>query len=801
MDFAYKTYFAAAPSTGYETLLYDCMIGDATLFQRADNIEAGWRAVQPILDVWAEHAAQGFPQLCRGQRRSGGGRRAAGARRPRLAPARMSSPPEVPMAEKRKISLVLADVDGTLVNEEKVLTKRAQAAVQSLHRAGIRFAITSGRPPKGMAMLFDALQLETPIAGFNGGLFVKPRPLDPRAEDGARRRRRRQPIELIRDHGLDVWVYRGNDWLITKADAPHVAREAWTVKFEPKVVKDVARQARPGRQDRRRQRRSGQGAALRGRCQDGLRPARHGQPLAALLPRHHQQGRQQGRRAWNTCRSISACRPAEIATIGDQPTDVPMFKRSGIEHRHGQCPRRGQGSGQRHHRFLQRRRFRQGDGALHPGFVGVVSTGADTDRDALKRAAAEAAVELVQDGMVVGLGTGSTAAFAVEALARRHRQGLRFVGIPTSERTAAQAKAAGIPLSSFAEHRQIDLTIDGADEVERGTLNLIKGLGGALLREKIVASASRQLAIIVDGAKLVDRLGTQRPGAGRGRVPSVWKSTEARARGVRRGRPAAAVADGRACSSPTAATASSTAASPARSPIRRGSRSASAASSAWSRAASSSAVPIRSSSPTPAASIASTARAPIAARRRSWCSWGLGRRQDHRLPRNSRRVSVGPSRKATPFIPRPMSPRCMPAFPLTDADRQPWLERVAAWIDGQRTSRKARHHHLLRPEAVLSPDRRRRPAGSPAGLSARQPGDHRPAIWRGAAATSCRRACCRARSMRWRTAPEEARWTISACRPVDRRGDHPAARRRERYRPGSIMVAGVRARNRVSNPR
>jgi ribose 5-phosphate isomerase A len=133
------------------------------------------------------------------------------------------------------------------------------------------------------------------------------------------------------------------------------------------------------------------------------------------------------------------------------------------------------------------------------------------ERDALKRAAAEAAVQLVEDGMVVGLGTGSTAAFAVEALSRRHRQGLRFVGIPTSERTAAQATAAGIPLTSFAEHRQIDLTIDGADEVERGTLNLIKGLGGALLHEKIVAAASRRLAIVVDGAKLVDRLGTRAP--------------------------------------------------------------------------------------------------------------------------------------------------------------------------------------------------------------------------------------------------------------------------------------------------
>lgn len=136
---------------------------------------------------------------------------------------------------------------------------------------------------------------------------------------------------------------------------------------------------------------------------------------------------------------------------------------------------------------------------------------ADADRDALKRAAAQAAVELVKDGMVVGLGTGSTAAFAVEALARRRGQGLRFVGIPTSQRMAAQAAAAGIPLTSFAKHRQIDITIDGADEVERGTLNLIKGLGGALLREKIVAAASRCLAIIVNGAKLVDQLGTRAP--------------------------------------------------------------------------------------------------------------------------------------------------------------------------------------------------------------------------------------------------------------------------------------------------
>jgi HAD superfamily hydrolase (TIGR01484 family) len=114
------------------------------------------------------------------------------------------------MPKTPKISLVLADVDGTLVTENKVLTKRAQAAVQRLHGAGIRFAITSGRPPKGMAMLFDELQLETPIAGFNGGLFVKPdlSIIEQKTlpEDVATK-----AIDLIHAHGMDAWVYRGLD--------------------------------------------------------------------------------------------------------------------------------------------------------------------------------------------------------------------------------------------------------------------------------------------------------------------------------------------------------------------------------------------------------------------------------------------------------------------------------------------------------------------------------------------------------------------------------------------------------------
>ena len=132
--------------------------------------------------------------------------------------------------------------------------------------------------------------------------------------------------------------------------------------------------------------------------------------------------------------------------------------------------------------------------------------------DGWKRAAAEAAVALVEDGMVVGLGTGSTAAFAVAALGERvAREGLRVVGIPTSERTAAQARGLGIPLTSFAEHQRLDLTIDGADEIEPRRLDLIKGLGGALLREKIVASAGDRLVIIADEGKLVGRLGERTP--------------------------------------------------------------------------------------------------------------------------------------------------------------------------------------------------------------------------------------------------------------------------------------------------
>ncbi|MDP2358605.1 MAG: ribose-5-phosphate isomerase RpiA [Beijerinckiaceae bacterium] len=126
--------------------------------------------------------------------------------------------------------------------------------------------------------------------------------------------------------------------------------------------------------------------------------------------------------------------------------------------------------------------------------------------DDLKREAAAMAVKYVQPGMRLGLGTGSTAKHFVDLLAERVRGGLNVVGVPTSEATRAQAESLGVPLTTLDETPELDLTIDGADEFDPG-LRLIKGGGGALLREKIVARASARMIVITDGSKRVERLG------------------------------------------------------------------------------------------------------------------------------------------------------------------------------------------------------------------------------------------------------------------------------------------------------
>jgi ribose 5-phosphate isomerase A len=134
------------------------------------------------------------------------------------------------------------------------------------------------------------------------------------------------------------------------------------------------------------------------------------------------------------------------------------------------------------------------------------------DAEALKRAAAERAAEWIRDGMTLGLGTGSTVRHLLDVIAEHRAAGEwgGVVGVPTSEDTAARCRALGIPLATLAERRRMDLTIDGADEVDPA-LRLIKGLGGALLREKIVAAVSDTLVIVADHSKRVERLGTRSP--------------------------------------------------------------------------------------------------------------------------------------------------------------------------------------------------------------------------------------------------------------------------------------------------
>ena len=123
-----------------------------------------------------------------------------------------------------------------------------------------------------------------------------------------------------------------------------------------------------------------------------------------------------------------------------------------------------------------------------------------------KQTAARAAVALVEPGTVVGLGSGSTAAYAVQFLAERVREGLKIVGIPTSQKTKQLAEELGIRLVTLGEHSQIDIDIDGADEIDP-YLNVIKGGGGALLREKVIASISQRFVVIADSSKQVTRLG------------------------------------------------------------------------------------------------------------------------------------------------------------------------------------------------------------------------------------------------------------------------------------------------------
>jgi Cof subfamily protein (haloacid dehalogenase superfamily) len=135
------------------------------------------------------------------------------------------------------LRLFIADVDGTLVTHDKVLTERARAAVDRMRRAGIEFAITSGRPPRGMEMLLQPLAITTPIAALNGGMFVR-RDLSVIEQRVLQADVIEPAMRIMKAHMLDTWIYRGTDWFVHERHGPHVDREEWTVKFAPTVISD-----------------------------------------------------------------------------------------------------------------------------------------------------------------------------------------------------------------------------------------------------------------------------------------------------------------------------------------------------------------------------------------------------------------------------------------------------------------------------------------------------------------------------------------------------------------------------------
>jgi Cof subfamily protein (haloacid dehalogenase superfamily) len=226
------------------------------------------------------------------------------------------------------IRLLLADVDGTLLTKDKVLTDRAVDAVRRLGRAGVLFAITSGRPPRGMAMLIEPLGLATPLAAFNGGLIVE-RDLSVIEQHLIATELVSQIIALLDSSGLDVWVYRGTDWYVRRSDAPHVDREAFTVQFPPTVVGSfdelsdgVAKIV--GISDEADAMASATAAAHERFGEDVS--AAQSQPY--YLDVTNPAANKGSVAKWLMAKYAIA--PEQLATIGDMPNDVLMFAHSGL---------------------------------------------------------------------------------------------------------------------------------------------------------------------------------------------------------------------------------------------------------------------------------------------------------------------------------------------------------------------------------------------------------------------------------------------------------------------------------------
>jgi Cof subfamily protein (haloacid dehalogenase superfamily) len=255
------------------------------------------------------------------------------------------------MASKT-ISLLLADVDGTLVDSKKRITTRAKAGIEKLHDAGVKFAVTSGRPPRGMKMVVDQVKVSAPIAAFNGGMFVEPdtmkvltsRTLDTETAEAV--------IERIESFGLDVWVYADVDWYLRNFDAPHREKEEYTVQFPPKVVSNFAEALQKGvakvvgvsdkynlvaQAEKVIQEEFEHG--IHARCTTTSRDCEPSVSAARSQPYYLDVTHPNANKG-SVVEMLSEflkIPSAEMITIGDMPNDVLMFKKSGYSIAMGQA--------------------------------------------------------------------------------------------------------------------------------------------------------------------------------------------------------------------------------------------------------------------------------------------------------------------------------------------------------------------------------------------------------------------------------------------------------------------------------
>jgi Cof subfamily protein (haloacid dehalogenase superfamily) len=255
------------------------------------------------------------------------------------------------MASK-KISILLADVDGTLVDSQKRITARAKAAIEKLTEAGIKFAVTSGRPPRGMKMIVEAVKLSAPLAAFNGGMLVEPDTMKVLVQQTLDAEIAQDVIERVGEFGLVVWVYAGVDWYIQDLNSPHREKEERTVQFPPKVVKNFDEALRQGvakvvgvSDDYDLVAKAEKGITdefehgVHARCTTTSRDCEPSVSAARSQPYYLDITHPKANKGSvvEMLADLLKIPPADFATIGDMPNDVLMFKKSGYSIAMGQA--------------------------------------------------------------------------------------------------------------------------------------------------------------------------------------------------------------------------------------------------------------------------------------------------------------------------------------------------------------------------------------------------------------------------------------------------------------------------------